>query len=416
MKIAGLSIEDSHIRVSIVKKVLGTVKALRSEEIHLPEDNEQKCRLLKEALLRWKKDYGIKGIVLGIDFKDFSHHFINLPLKSRADIAQALNFEMEKHLPLPPDEYLFDFCSLEHLKEGTRNLVLCIRKERLKWIVECLKDTGISLLGVRCSLLVSLNEFISEDKKDDVIFVYPAVHRYYIAGLKGSLISHLKVIDEHDFVSEIEKLKETFTRGIYMSGIGSIPTDSLNIKSLPFSIPNLIAVSALRGKPLDLNFMPEELVIKSLDYYPYLAGIISILSVVLFVAGDFYAYYKDYSALKEVENRITEIKQTAHNLIEIKREFEGIEEKTGFLANFESRANDNIKILRQLSILLPEDVWLTDFSAEKGHVEIKGFAKRAVNIIEPFETSALFKKVEFSSPITKKDDTERFSIRMEVEE
>lgn len=418
MKSAGLDITDSHLRVSIISNTFGIKKAIRSEEIHLLEDKAQRNNLIRESLLRWKKDFGIKGVVFGLDLREFSHHFIELPLRSKTDINRALAFEMEKHLPLPPEEYIFDSHIIEATKEGTKNLVLSIKKERLEWIRECLRDTGLRLLGVRCSFIESLNEFISpkfRDKKhDDAIFVYPSRPACHIADLKNLMPRYLRSVEEKDLTKELKDISGASPKAIYMAGAGGF--EGIDVKSLPFSIPNIIALSAFKKRIIALDFMPEEFVIERRDYYSYAISLISIFSVLIFIATTIYAYYKDRSALNEVELRIGEIKSTVKGLISAQKEIEDIEKRKDFLLDFQSKAFTGIGVLRELSITLPEDAWLTEFSTENTKVEIKGFAKKASSIVEPLDKSAFFGKVEFSSPITKKDDMERFSIKMEIEQ
>lgn len=417
MTVAGLNIEDSRIRASIISKRLGVTKPLRVEDIRLPETGEGKIKALRDALNRWKNELGIEGVVVGLDFKNFSHHFVELPVKSKGDISRALPFEMGKHLPLPPEEYLHDFLTIETSKTGTKNLVLSVRKEKLAWITECLKETGLKLLGFRCSVIEALNEFISSRTARDAIFLYEGEREYCIAGLRDYMPVHFKVMHNYrETVSELERLKEVFGKGAYVANVKDMsPFEGLNIREVSFSMPQLIALSAIRKRAIKIGFMPEEFVPEKFDYYPHAIIIMSVLAVLIFFLTAVMSYYKDYAALKAVEARIDEIKSTAYELVETKKELETIEEKMRFLFDFQQRRNINIKVLRQLSIILPEEAWLTNFSVEKGRAEIRGFAGRAANIIEPLEKSALFKKVEFSTPVTVKDGMERFSLKMELE-
>ncbi len=435
MKAAGLSIEDSTAGVSIVKGFFpwafgGLTKALKSEELTLPDAPSERIALIKESLLTWKKQFGIKGVVFGLDFKDFTHNFIRLPLKSRLDISRALPFEMEKYLPLPPDEYLYGFHTVESSKEGTLNLVMAVRKERLGWLAECLRDTGLALLGVRCSFIEALNEFMRLKTAPNAVFVYPSKSKFHIAGFKDGLPVYFRVLEETGLRAEIEKLRETFPGGVFSAG--TLPAGDLSVKTLAISVPNLVAVARpatklglrapavarplRKGQKMYFDFTPEEIALRRKDYYPYAVGALSALSVFLLISTDFYAYYKDSKALKGVEARTEEIRSTAGGILELKREFDAIENKIGSLNEFRLRANLPVLALRGLSEALPKDAWLTEFSAdETGRVEFKGVARRASEVIEPVEKSALFNGVQYSAAVTKKDEMERFSFKAEIE-
>ncbi len=76
-----------------------------------------------------------------------------------------------------------------------------------------------------------------------------------------------------------------------------------------------------------------------------------------------------------------------------------------------------IRILVELSGILPKNAWLTSLSAdEQGKLEIEGFADKAADIIPPLENSPMFKDVEFSSPVTMREGLERFSLKMLIEQ
>jgi len=429
LKAAGLSIEDTTAGVSIVKGFFpwafgGLTSALKSEELTLPDAPLERTALIRESLLAWKKQYGIKGVVFGLDFKDFTHNFIRLPLKSRPDISRALPFEMEKYLPLPIDEYIYGFHTVESSKEGTLNLVVAVRKERLGWLAECLKDTGLALLGVRCSFIEALNEFMKLKTQKNAVFIYPSKRRFHIAGFKDGLPVYFRVLEETGLQAEIEKLRETFPGGVFSAG--TLPAGDLSVKTLAISVPNLVAVArplrkglrapASKGQKMDFDFTPEEIALRRKDYYPYAVGALSALSVFLLISTDFYAYYKDHKALEGVEARTKEMRATAGGILELKRQFDAIENKISVLDEFRRRADLPVIALRGLSEALPEGAWLTEFSAdETGRVEFKGVARRASEVIEPVEKSALFNGVQYSAAVTKKDEMERFSFKMGIE-
>jgi hypothetical protein len=412
LKVAGLSIEDKVAKVSFVAKYPGVIKPFRTEEVALPSAEEERAGVLREALARWKADYGIGGVVVGIGIRNFSFGLIDLPVRSRADIKNALAFEMEKRLPLPPSEYLYDFYPIREGK-GSKSLVLSVRREKLGWLAESVRDTGLKLLGVKCSAIEVLNEFIASGAARDGLLIYSEPDAYCLIGLKKSVPIYCKVLHSpEEAASELERLAEDFGGKAFGFGPKAMPG---GIKELPFSAPHLIALSALRGRAVELDFRLEEFVPVKADYYPYAIGALSLFAIVLFFLNSLLAYYKDYSALRTVEARIEEIKASAGGLVETKKNLDSIEQKTGFLTGFRKTKSVNIYALRELSAIIPEGAWLSSFSSdEKGKIEIEGYAKRAAAIVKPVEESALFGDVQFTAPVTVKDGLERFSLSMEI--
>lgn len=423
MKIAGLSIEGPLLRASIVNKRLKAFTLLKSLEIGLPEGEEERVSFLRETLLGWKQDFGIKGVVISLDFKYFTYDYVDLPVTSETEIAQALSFEMGRYLPLPAEEYVYDFHTVTTGEAGSRNLVMAVRKNRLEWTAKCLEGTGLKLLGVRCSGIEVLNEFIASETQKDAVFLSPGSstgnHFYYMVGLKDYEPLEIKLVHaDNDPAPEVEEFSQTYSRGIYTAGLKDPQRfGNLDIRELSYSVATLTALSALTKRAVSLDFTPAELRTRKADYYAYAIGFLAVLSVVLFFSTSLLAYYKDYAALRKVQARVAEIRSTSRDLVETRKKLEDINRKTQVLFEFKRKRNRQIEILRQLSIILPRDAWLTGFnSGEKGTVEIEGYAKRSAEIIEPLENSPLFKNVAFSSPVTVRGGKERFSIKMELEQ
>jgi hypothetical protein len=404
--------------MAVVSKAIGVAKQSGAEEIDFRGEEIDKSGVLATALRNWKSGFGIKGVVIGLGFKDFSHHLIELPVTSRYDIKQALQFEMGKYLPLSPEEYIFDFITVETTTSDSTNLVFAIKKDRLKWITKCITDEGLKLLGVKCSGIETLNAVIETEVVRDATFIYKGSRRHYILGLKNARPISIKTAAAISDVEKVlERLPEALKKDIYAAGMKDlVGLESFDIKKVTFSLPELLAISALKKREIVLNFMPEELAGKKFNYYPYALVSLCSLSLLLFFSTSLLSYYKDYSALKEVDTRIEQIRATASELLQTQKELEAIENKKQFLNNFQSTRNRHIEILRRLSTILPANSWLTSFSSdEKGKVEIKGRARRTATLIGPLEKSDIFKNVELSSPVTVRGELEWFSITMDIE-
>jgi Tfp pilus assembly protein PilN len=419
LKVAGLSIEGSKIRASIVSKGIGPAKSLATDELTLPSDPEERNTAFKEALERWKGSYGISGVVVGFGLSHFSHRIVELPVRLKDDIRNALVFEMEKYLPLEPDQYSLDFHTLESSKEGSKNIVLAIRKEKLRWIFDCLTETGLKFLGAKCTALEVANELVSAINVSDALMVYPAESVYQIVGLRGSNPELLKVAKtREEATADIETLLESYGSILYVAGEKSaMEFDRFNPRSLPINAAYLMATTVSGRKQIKTDFMPDEFTTPKKDYYPYALVLICAACVAIFFSTTVLAYIKDYRALKLVNSRIEELRTETREVIESERKVSAAQENLRFLVKFRSGKNVKIRILSELSKILPRSAWLTSISTdEQGKVEIEGFADKAADIIPPLENSPLFKDVEFSSPVIVKEGLERFSLKMQVEQ
>lgn len=421
MKIAGVSITGQRAGVSIVSSGILGVSHIKHLEITLPEEAGARSGALRDALIKWKKDHGIRGVVFGLEFRMFSLLTLELPLRSRSDVVRALPFELERHLPLSPDEYVFDAHVLKGTGEGTENLVMAVRAESLAWVGECLQGTGLKLLGVRCSFVEALNEFIKSGSGPRALYALSEGEYYSIAGLSGALRPEdlMSIKGNKAAAVELGRLKENYPGGVYVSGTNDMSAfEGMGAKPLAaISAPGAVA-SSVHGKKrtFEFDFTPPELVAQRKDPFPLAAGLLAAAAVILFFLTPVVSYYKDYSLLKSTEHRIGEIKETAHELLELKRGIDGVKRKKRFLTAFQEEKNLRVRVISELSAVLPGDAWLTHLSVDKnGIVELNGFAARAAGLIVPLEQSGLFRNVTFVNPVTTKDGRERFSLKMELD-
>lgn len=418
LKTAGLNFEDYSIQVSIISSRFYSMKPIKTENITLPIDEKEKQKVLKENLIRLKQKYGLRGIVACVDFKHFSYHFVELPVTSKADIGKALTFEMRKYLPLPMEEYLSDFLTVQTSSTRSRNFVLAIKRDKVRWIMEAVKDAGLRLLGIRCSFFAALNHLLVMEDIRDAMFLFKNEHAYYISVINNSFPIILRAVaNEDEMASEIENYMKSSNKVIYSVGIEhSKLLEKFNIKTLSLPFPELLATSGRKRGAMDLNIASAVFKGKRFDHYNYALIAASFLSVLIYFSANWFSYYKDYAALRAIETRINEINDAAGSQIESMNHFEVIDNKRRFLLNFDLKRRRNIELLRHLSTVLPNDSWLTKFSANgDGKVEIQGYARRSAALITLLEEYPGFKNVSFSSPIIVEEGREKFAISMAFE-
>ncbi|MCG6533341.1 MAG: PilN domain-containing protein, partial [Syntrophales bacterium LBB04] len=122
--------------------------------------------------------------------------------------------------------------------------------------------------------------------------------------------------------------------------------------------------------------------------------------------------------LQETERQIGLRKEEVRKVEVLKKELEGIEAETAGINGFKGDRAMMLAILKELTAILPRNVWLSRIRVAENRVELEGYAaSSATEILARLEASAFFQKVEFSSP-TQKDprwNADRFAVRMELE-
>jgi Tfp pilus assembly protein PilN len=419
-RLIGVSFDNSSLHAAIVDRRLRFVKPLKSDDWQLPEIHEKRQEFIGEIFAKFKKDYSPNGIVIGLPSKHFSHHIIELPLTRKVEIKNALHYELEKYLPLTVDEYIFDFAIISKTSGKAKVLVLSIKRDILKSFIDIAFNAGLAIQYIRCSVLEAVNNFLlnNRGKNLNCLFIYAGETFYDIVGLKDSLPVFLKTISKGKNITlEIERLLLSFPDGVYISGNTDLSAlEKVNIKTYPLSLSNAIAITAFKKQPFSLNFLPAEFLRKKPDYYPYLLGGTAAATVLLFLLTPAVSYYKGYRTLKFIENRINAIKKQASGLLESKKRLESIQTDRKFLYDFKSKGNLPIRVIGELSNILPKDAWIINLSVDdKGKIEMEGFTRRTSELVLSLENSEIFKNVSFSAPIIAKEGEERFSLKMEIE-
>jgi Tfp pilus assembly protein PilN len=422
-KILGVNIDSGSLEASLIDSTFRSIKHMKSERVALPENREERNSVMLAALTKWQKEYMPAGVVIGLPLQNFSWRAIEMPSMKRADMKKALFFELEKYLPLPMDEYLYDFLITGSGKTAPnilKILVFSIKKEILNGLLKMVKEAGMDILSARCSttdILCGVMD-IAGEKKLEGIFVNATDDAYEIAGLRGSMPLYMKRVPKPAHMKdEIEALAIQYPGRLYVTGpMEQSVTGQFNSRKFQVLTPDLLAVSFVKKSPLDLNFLPDEFIKQKKDYYPYIIGGLAAATILFFLLTGVISWYKDRRALAEVESKLATIKNKASGIIEAQKKLDLLQNDRSVLLDFQNKSNLSIRILSTLSTTLPTDSWLMNLSVDdKGKVEVEGFTKKTANLVLALEKSKAFKNISFSAPIITKDSEERFALKMEVE-
>jgi Tfp pilus assembly protein PilN len=94
-----------------------------------------------------------------------------------------------------------------------------------------------------------------------------------------------------------------------------------------------------------------------------------------------------------------------------------IETRAAVLEDLRAGNWQKLRLLAQLTKLLPDGTWLQELQISEDTVEIIGSSNRAADLVPPLENSPYFTQVEFTSPITRDNQNkEVFRIRMRLKQ
>jgi len=422
-KILGVNFDSGSLNASLIDSTFRAVKHIKTERAVLPENREERNSAMAAILTKWQKEYMPKGVVIGLTLQNFSWRAIEMPPMKRADMHKALLFELENYLPLPVDEYMYDFLVIGNGKTAPNKvkiLVFSIKKDILNALLKIVKEAGMEILSVRCSTIDVLSGVmdISGEKKLEGIFVNSTDDAYEIAGLYDSLPLYMKRVSKAaDVKDEIEGLAMSYPGRLYAAGpMEQSVMGNLDSRKFQLLTADLLASSFVKKTSLELNFLPYEFVKPKKDYYPYIIGGFAAATILIFFFTGLITYYKDRRTSERIEKKIAKIKSKASGMIETQKKMDLLQNDRKILTDFLSKSNRPVRIIDTLSKTLPSNAWLINLSIDdKGKVEMEGFSPMTADLIVALEKSKAFKNIAFSAPIISKDRVERFALKMEVE-
>ncbi len=374
-----------------------------------------------------KKEKRIDQLLLGLPFHRFTHHLIELPIKKEKEIKTALPFELEKRLPLPLDEYLYDFSILKREKRDTTLILsLAVRISQVFNIIESLKV--IPIYGITCTFMAVVSQ-LAEDNRGRTIIADEDGDFIYLASLLDRELKALRLIrkgEEIEYPSGFEdpsvaryiiKSPSELRSEVTLEESSTYLKDyrRLDLNRVSAIIKYLSKGGKITGGKA-LNFVPtlpsplrEDISSSLKDPRGLTASLLIGASVFLFLLTDVVAYYKDRRTLYTLSSKLEQMKDG-----KIK---EGPEEEERRLINHYRDLHSKVyEALLYIRRALPEDTTITtiNIDIQAKTLEIEGNAPKSSKVLERLESSGYFKKVSYSGAITVKDTKETFKFTMEI--
>ncbi|MCP4715135.1 MAG: PilN domain-containing protein, partial [Deltaproteobacteria bacterium] len=194
--------------------------------------------------------------------------------------------------------------------------------------------------------------------------------------------------------------------------------------TLPAALPLLcvpigLALKGLKPLPYDVNFVPpRQRARKRRSKRKIGAAVAAVAMLLLSIAGMANSIFKLNMRHMVLKEQVHELQKEFSSIEQLQGEAEKIEQFTGLIQEIRTREISKLKLLNELTNIIPKDIWLTEINitASKRLVKLSGFAVSAAQLIPTLEASTLFEKVKFTSPITKDkvNDRERFRLEMRL--
>jgi Tfp pilus assembly PilM family ATPase len=224
-------------------------------------------------------------------------------------------------------------------------------------------------------------------------------------------------------MSLVDYVKEKKNTDARLMDTLNIPIDSADARE---KIPALsaavgLALKGLNGVPLDVNFIPRELRPKKKKNWSLILGVSFIVLLLLVLSSYTISFFvKERFYLAELTGRVNALKGTVSKIEQMQEDIAEIEKTINSVEKIKVDATSKLDLLKELTEIIPEEMWLTRFSysEKKGEreIDLSGFANAASEIIPILEESKFFEDVKFKSSIVKdkSTDKEKFNLKATV--
>jgi general secretion pathway protein L len=461
----GIDFKQNHLVLTLLKKSFGKIR-LVDFGIYplLPEAQKEE----REAQMIGKINSFIsqhhvskERVFISIPREKVVARFIQLPIATKENLRKVIEYEVPKYTPFEKEEIYFDFHILKQEKDWLHLFAVFVKKGELDYYLSFLKRIGIQPISIQIPSTSALNLFFyhkgsreneisvlldetgsffemdviqgKEDWRDS--FHLPLSLREkeskWMNTLKQSGLNMDSFSKATFYVYGLETNEKTMSSLKEAGPMKDVSLPPMNRIVIDKGLSNPSPIYASVGLPLkgltktrvDLNLLPLEMRKKVREIEKPLSILFALLALFLGMTWGVGVYHRYSKELDTVNAEIKKRKPAVEAVEKLQKQKEELGKGIFELRKIKMEETSKIDILRELTQILPDTVWIWSFKYNGKEIEINGFADSASDLIPLLDRSPLFEKVEFLAPVTKERvmrpegdiEKERFRIRAKIE-
>lgn len=440
--VIGLALHEDRIDCAVVRRRLGAPRVLDAFSLGVEENPGEALRAkLRELRVRTRR------VHVGIPRRRAVVKAIEFPPVPGADLRRMVGFELGRHLPFPSSDALFDFYPLVKVPgRPIRVLLVAAERRAFEHVGQLVHEAGLvpRLVDVTIHSLGALVADVGAKAASEsrvVVHVEGAEAEVVVARHGRPILSRAFPVsaepkergpavaaelrrtlaalepEERRLVADVTVLGELMLPG---TDWVDLPTHTAmrlprGLRGVSEGSPLLPAVAMALRHPrrgaLRTNLVPDELRPQPFPWPVAATAALGVITLLLGLAIPGVTDIRERHKLAELSQqvgrlapRVREVEQLVDAVNRARREAET-------LRSFETQHVHALPVLRELTELLPPDVWLTNLSVDRKGLELAGFAASASQLIPLLEASPTLDRVEFTSPVTKGRDREQFRLK-----
>lgn len=423
-------------------------------EIALKAEHDSRERALRQAILSLLPHFsaGRDSLYICVPQDQAIVQTVYLPQAAEANLQQVLEYEIERQLPFTRDEIFYDYLPMGKRGDKIGLYLFAIPKKHLAGVLDVLGSFGIVPSGVETTATALANYllFCKKDLAGCAAIVGGHADDREIIGVRASaagwtqapelLFSHRVPDAEWSEGIGKELIAECLRQAPKLYGWGEaervfhsangekVECEDLCILaseklggSADVSAATLPAIgAALRGvreARFETNFLRPAGEDRGARNSLSLMNSVMVGLLVLLLLGWGISYpIKDELRLKQLQQENQKTEPSVEALRREEAQLQAVRKEVQFLSDIHRRKGEVLRVLDELSKVVPTSAYLSNFRYRNGVLEVQGNAENASTLIPLLEKSPLFENVAFNAPSNRgRDNRETFSLKAELE-
>ena len=423
-------------------------------EIALKAESGSRDRALRQAIVSLLPSFnaGRDPVFICVPQDQATVQQIFLPAAAADNLQQVLKYEIERQLPFRRDEVFYDYLLSGKKGDKVSLYLFAIPKRNLAGLLDLLSSLGIKPYGVETTVTALANYllFCKGEVADPATIVGSHDQTWEMIGLQSQpngwnpnhhlLYSHWLPPSEwaqgagrellHEYAGQAAKhyhwgeLEESFRsingKLLEYEDLVVVGNERLEGSRQISDADVLPAVgAALRGVReayFTTNFLRHEADNRS-DKALSLLNLVLIGLLILGLIGWGVSYpIKDELRLRQLQKENQKLDPEVEVLRREEAQLQKARKEAAVLSNLDQRRGEVLRVLDELSRVVPTNAYFSNLRYRAGVLEIQGSSENASGLIPLLERSPLFENVNFNAPSNRgRDNRETFSLKADLE-
>jgi Tfp pilus assembly protein PilN len=382
-----------------------------------------------------------------------------LPDVAGENLPEVIAHELDRITPFGPEDAFYDYQVVGKDKERLHVAIHAVGKKILTPYIGALADKGLTLVRIETNLAAVSAYLDHAWKEKDFVNIHVASGSYeggfvrngvLVAGFAGMFVGDetgrsfpAEIRDNvTTWIEELKRQKREprlFLRcedpALFARWEEQFPAPMHWLRKQDTSLSEVMEESEQEGASQDISMEATGGILSSLDWksqalnlltrgrrkepsLPWMVTLILSLILLSMAAGAFFLpLYARHQHIAAIDAELSARKEEMKKIELLRKEHDALKDQLKTLGDFKQDRSDLLKILKELTVIIPKQVWLTRVHMGDAGVTVEGYATSAAEVLPRIEASTYFTKAAFASATTRdpRMNKDRFVIRMELE-